>query len=69
VGELPQTSNVLGTNVCEIAVALDEHTGRVTVISAIDNLVKGTSGAAIQCLNLAQGFPETMGLEINGIAP
>ena len=69
MGELPQTSNVLGTNVCEIAVALDEHTGRVTVISAIDNLVKGTAGAAIQCLNLAQGFPETMGLEMNGIAP
>jgi N-acetyl-gamma-glutamyl-phosphate reductase len=69
LGQLPQTSNVLGTNVCEMSVALDEHTGRVTVVSAIDNLVKGTAGAAIQCLNLAKGFPETMGLEINGMAP
>jgi N-acetyl-gamma-glutamyl-phosphate reductase len=69
LGELPQTSNVLGTNVCEMSVALDEHTGRVTVVSAIDNLVKGTAGAAIQCLNLALGFPETTGLEINGMAP
>ena len=69
LGQWPQTSNVLGTNVCEIGVAFDEHAGRVVVVSAIDNLVKGTAGAAIQSLNLALGFGETVGLEVNGVAP
>jgi N-acetyl-gamma-glutamyl-phosphate reductase len=69
LGEWPQTSNVLGSNVCEIGVALDEHAGRVTVVSAIDNLVKGTAGAAIQSLNLAIGIAEDTGLSVNGVAP
>lgn len=69
LGEWPQTSNVLGSNVCEIGVALDEHSGRVTVVSAIDNLVKGTAGAAIQSLNLALGIAEDTGLSVNGVAP
>lgn len=69
LGEWPQTSNVLGANVCEIGVALDQHAGRVTVVSAIDNLVKGTAGAAIQSLNLALGFAEDTGLSVNGVAP
>ena len=69
IGQWPQTSSVLGTNVCEIAVALDEHAGRVIVVSSIDNLVKGTAGAAIQSLNLARGFAEDTGLEVNGVAP
>ena len=69
LGQWPQTSNVLGSNVCEIAVALDQHAGRVTVVSAIDNLVKGTAGAAIQSMNLALGIAEDTGLSVNGVAP
>ncbi|MEN9609098.1 MAG: hypothetical protein RLZZ06_1029 [Actinomycetota bacterium] len=69
LGHWPQTANVLGSNVCEIGVALDQHSGRVTVVSAIDNLVKGTAGAAIQSLNLAIGLAEDTGLSVNGVAP
>lgn len=69
LGQWPQTSSVVGTNVCEVAVALDEHAGRVVVVSSIDNLVKGTAGAAIQSLNLALGFAEDAGLNIDGVAP
>lgn len=69
LGEWPQTSNVNASNVCEIALALDEHAGRVVVVSAIDNLVKGTAGAAIQSLNLAVGLAEDTGLTVNGVAP
>jgi N-acetyl-gamma-glutamyl-phosphate reductase len=69
IGQWPQTANVLGSNVCEIGVAFDEHAGRVVVVSAIDNLVKGTAGAAIQSLNLAMGFGESTGLQVNGVAP
>jgi len=69
VGKLPRTSSTLGVNTCVLGVAFDEHTDRVTVVSAIDNLVKGTAGAAIQSLNLALGLPEDLGLAIDGVAP
>ena len=59
---LPDTKHVLGTNFIDISWKLDLRTGRLIVISAIDNLVKGTSGQAIQCLNLMCGYPETTGL-------
>lgn len=59
---LPDTKNVAGTNVIEIAWRLDPRTGRLVVMSAVDNLVKGASGQAVQCLNLMCGFPETAGL-------
>ena len=59
---LPDTKNVVGTNVIEIAWRLDPRTGRLIVMSAEDNLVKGASGQAIQSLNLVCGFPETAGL-------
>jgi len=59
---LPDTKNVVGTNVCEIAWRLDPRTGRLIVMSAEDNLVKGASGQAVQCLNIRQGWPETAGL-------
>jgi len=61
-GELPDTKNVAGTNVIEIAWRLDPRTGRLIVMSAEDNLVKGASGQAVQCMNLLCGFPETAGL-------
>jgi N-acetyl-gamma-glutamyl-phosphate reductase len=59
---LPDTKNVVGTNVIEIAWRHDPRTGRLIVISAEDNLVKGASGQAVQSMNLMCGFPETAGL-------
>ena len=59
---LPDTKNVTETNVCEIAWRLDVRTGRLIVLSAEDNLVKGASGQAVQSMNLLCGFPETAGL-------
>ena len=59
---LPDTKNVVGTNIIEIAWRLDPRTGRLIVVSAEDNLVKGASGQAVQSLNLMSGLPETAGL-------
>jgi N-acetyl-gamma-glutamyl-phosphate reductase len=59
---LPDTKNVVGTNVIEIAWRLDARTGRLIVMSAEDNIVKGASGQAVQSLNLMCGFPEAAGL-------
>jgi N-acetyl-gamma-glutamyl-phosphate reductase len=59
---LPDTKNVVGTNVIEIAWRMDPRTGRLIVMSAEDNLVKGASGQAVQSMNLMCGFPETAGL-------
>ena len=60
---LPSTAFVRGSNFCDIAPLVDARTGRIIVVSAIDNLVKGASGQAVQNMNLICGFPETMGLE------
>jgi N-acetyl-gamma-glutamyl-phosphate reductase len=59
---LPDTKNVAGTNFIEIAWRLDPRTGRLIVMSAEDNIVKGASGQAVQSLNILCGFPETAGL-------
>ncbi len=59
---LPDTKNVVGTNAIEIAWRLDARTGRLIVMSAEDNLVKGASGQAVQSMNILCGFPETAGL-------
>jgi N-acetyl-gamma-glutamyl-phosphate reductase len=59
---LPDTKNVVGTNVLEIAWRLDPRTGRLLVLSAEDNLVKGASGQAVQSMNILCGLPETSGL-------
>jgi N-acetyl-gamma-glutamyl-phosphate reductase len=59
---LPDTKNVTGTNVVEFAWRLDPRTGRLIVMSAEDNLVKGASGQAVQSMNIMCGFPETTGL-------
>ena len=59
---LPDTKNVVGTNVCEFAWRLDPRTGRLIVMSAEDNLVKGASGQAVQSMNILCGYPETAGL-------
>ena len=58
---LPDTKNVVGTNFIDIAWKIDERTRRLVVMSAIDNIVKGASGQAVQCMNLMLGFPETAG--------
>jgi len=62
VRALPDTKNVTGTNVVEIAWRLDPRTGRLIVMSAEDNIVKGASGQAVQSMNILCGFPETAGL-------
>jgi N-acetyl-gamma-glutamyl-phosphate reductase len=59
---LPDTKNVVGTNVIEFGWRIDPRTGRLLVMSAIDNLVKGAGGQAVQCMNILSGFPETAGL-------
>jgi len=68
-GSFPTTGSVVGSNMASIAIAVDEAASRVVIVSAIDNLIKGTAGAAIQSLNLAVGFSEATGLLIDGLAP
>ncbi len=68
-GLWPSTANVLGSNSVHLQVVLDERVGRVVAVAAVDNLTKGTAGAAVQCLNLALGLPETTGLPVAGVAP
>ena len=61
-GTFPQTVHVRGSNMCHIAVEVDERTGWVVVMSALDNLVKGASGEAVQNMNIMMGLVETAGL-------
>ena len=68
-GQFPRSGDTTGANTCLIGLAIDERVGRVIVVSALDNLVKGTAGAAIQSANIALGLPEGMGLSVNGVAP
>lgn len=65
----PDPNVVEGTNYCDVGFELEEGTGRLVLISAIDNLVKGTAGHAIQSLNVRMGWPETIGLEFTGLHP
>jgi N-acetyl-gamma-glutamyl-phosphate reductase len=62
IGVYPQTKWACGTNLCYLGIEVDERTGRVIVLSAIDNLIKGQAGQALQCLNLMMGWEETLGL-------
>ena len=68
-GRQPQTQHVVGTNMCLLQVEVDEGAGVLLVTSVIDNLTKGTGGAAVQCMNLALGFQETDGLPQAAVAP
>jgi len=68
-GQWPRTGDVIGSNNVHLQVALDERTGRVIAVAAVDNLTKGTAGAAVQCANLALGLPETTALPTAGVAP
>src|SRR4051794_19439523 len=68
-GQWPATAQVLGANTVMLQVAVDPEAGRLVVVAAVDNLTKGTGGAALQCANLALGLPETAGLPLVGVAP
>lgn len=68
-GQWPQTQSVVGSNAVQIQVAVDAIAGRLVAVGAIDNLAKGTAGAAVQCMNLALGLAETTGLSTVGLAP
>lgn len=68
-GSWPQTQSIVGSNAVHIQVAVDTDAGRLVVVSALDNLTKGTAGGAVQCMNLALGLPEVRGLPMIGVAP
>lgn len=65
----PEPKILQGTNYCDIGFELDTHTNRLVIIAAIDNLVKGTAGQAVQAMNLMCGFEETEGLTFPGLHP
>jgi N-acetyl-gamma-glutamyl-phosphate reductase len=68
-GNYPSTKEVYGSNYCDIGIAYDERTGRITVVSVIDNLVKGAAGQAIQNFNIMMGIDEDAGLQFTPIYP
>lgn len=68
-GSFPRTADVLGANTALMGLAIDRAAGKVVVVAAVDNLVKGTAGAAVQSMNIALGLPEATGLTVNGVAP
>lgn len=69
LGQWPNTRNVRGSNACHIGVVADPRTEQVIIVTAIDNLVKGAAGQAVQNMNLMMGFNETLGLEDPGLFP
>lgn len=69
IHRVPDPKILDGTNYCDIGFAMDNDSGRVVIMSAIDNLVKGTAGHAIQALNISMGWQETLGLEFFGLHP
>jgi N-acetyl-gamma-glutamyl-phosphate reductase len=68
-GEFPRTADVVGANTALVGLAIDRAAGRVVVVTAVDNLVKGTAGAAVQSMNIALGLAEGTALTVNGVAP
>ena len=68
-GVWPHTGATLGANTCHLQATLDLDSGRIVVVSAIDNLGKGAAGQAVQCANLMLGLPETAGLAVDGVSP
>lgn len=68
-GHMPRTADVIGANTALMGLAVDRSAGRVVVVTAVDNLTKGTAGAAIQSMNIALGLPEGRALSVNGVAP
>ena len=68
-GKLPNTKDVRSSNFCDIGVMVSESDDRAVIVTAIDNLVKGASGEAVQNMNIMLGFPETMGLDVLPLFP
>ena len=68
-GQWPQTKSVTGSNAVHLQVTVDEDARRLVAVGAVDNLAKGTAGAAVQCMNLALGLDEATGLSTVGLAP
>jgi N-acetyl-gamma-glutamyl-phosphate reductase len=68
-GQWPQSKSVLGSNAVQVQVTVDHDAARLVAVAVLDNLTKGTAGAAVQCMNLALGLPETTGLTTVGVAP
>ena len=68
-GEFPRTADVVGANTALMGLAIDRDANRVVIVTAVDNLVKGTAGAAVQSMNIALGLAEGTALSINGVAP
>jgi N-acetyl-gamma-glutamyl-phosphate reductase len=68
-GRWPQTGATLGGNACHLQATVDADSGRIIVVSALDNLGKGAAAQAVQCANLMLGLPEGAGLSANGVAP
>lgn len=68
-GQWPQTKSVTGSNAVHLQVTVDQDARRLVAVGAVDNLAKGTAGAAVQCMNLALGLDETTGLSTVGVAP
>ena len=68
-GAWPHTAATAGSNSCHLQATLDADSGRLIVVSALDNLGKGAAGQAVQCANLMTGLPETTGLSVYGVAP
>ena len=68
-GQWPQTKSVTGSNAVHVQVTADAAANRMVAVGAVDNLAKGTAGAAVQCMNLALGLDETAGLSTVGLAP
>ena len=68
-GQQPETQNVVGTNMVHLQAHVDERARRLVVTAALDNLCKGTAGAAVQCMNLILGWDETLGLPQAAVAP
>ncbi|MDR1078326.1 MAG: N-acetyl-gamma-glutamyl-phosphate reductase [Propionibacteriaceae bacterium] len=68
-GQWPMTASVLGSNNVQLQVTVDRRAGRLVAVAAIDNLTKGTAGGAVQCLNIACGLDEALGLSKIGVAP
>jgi N-acetyl-gamma-glutamyl-phosphate reductase len=68
-GRIPNTKDVRGSNYCDIGVVVDELGDRAVIVTAIDNLVKGASGEAVQNMNIMLGYPETTGLEVVPLSP
>lgn len=69
MGQWPQTQSVTGSNAVHLQVTVDQDAGRLVAVGVVDNLAKGTAGAAVQCMNLALGLDEATGLTTVGVAP